>query len=451
MSLKLNLNQKQKLKVSNKMIKSLNILSMDSVTLRDIINQEISENPVIKLNEESENNYYSVNINYDSGKSNYEYSYPINYDSKESERVDVFEYSKITDNKLTSFLLSQLNMENLENDVKNICEIIIFSLDQHGKLKGTPETLSRDLNINFKLFKSALDILQTFEPAGVCVFNNKESLIIQAKRLNLDDNVLNILNLDDSLELIANNNIKKISELLKLEEKNIISSIKQIKKLNPYPANNFNYSETKYIIPDAYVDISDSKISIIIGNPIIPNIKIDNDLNHIMEKGDEETKKFLKTFFERANALINSLELRNKTFSLVLTEIVNIQIDYFTDYLSYLKPMTMREVADRLDINVSTVSRAIKNKYVFCNRGYILISSLFTSEIKIRNSKESVSNSEVKKCIKEIVSNESKEFPLSDQEITDELNNRGYNISRRTVSKYRLSLNIPSYKKRKKF
>lgn len=449
MSLKLNLKQKQKLKVSNRMIKSLNILSMDSVTLRDIINQELSENPVIKLNEESEDNY-SVNINYDTSTSNYDYSYPVNYELKERERVDVFEYSKITDNKLTSFLLSQLYMEDLENDIKKICEIIIFSLDQNGKLKGTPETLSRDLNINLKLFKSALEILQTFEPAGVCVFSNKESLILQAKRLNLDDNVLNILNLENSLELIAHNNIKKISKLLKLEEKIIIYSIKQIKKLNPYPANNFNYSEPKYITPDAYVDISDSKISIIIGNPIIPNIKIDNDFNHIMEKGDEETKIFLKTFFERANFLINSLELRNKTFSLVLTEIINIQIDYFTDYLSYLKPMTMKEVADYLDINVSTVSRAIKNKYIFCNRGYILISSLFTSEIKKRNSKENVSNSEVKKCIKEIVSNESKEFPLSDQEITNELNNRGYSISRRTVSKYRLSLNIPSYKIRRK-
>ena len=109
MSLKLNLKQKQKLKVSNRIIKSLNILSMDSVTLRDIINQELSENPVIKLNEESEDNY-SVNINYDTSTSNYDYSYPANYELKERERVDVFEYSKITDNALTSFLLSELYM-----------------------------------------------------------------------------------------------------------------------------------------------------------------------------------------------------------------------------------------------------------------------------------------------------------------------------------------------------
>ncbi|MEL7598063.1 MAG: RNA polymerase factor sigma-54, partial [Clostridiaceae bacterium] len=226
-----------------------------------------------------------------------------------------------------------------------------------------------------------------------------------------------------------------------------------IKSLEPKPSRGFyTGEETKYIVPEAYIKKINGEYHIIMNDGTIPKLNINGMYKNIINnEEDKQTVKFVKKKLNSAIFLIKSINQRENTIYNILEKIVEVQKDYFELGDEHLKPMTLKEIADNLEIHESTVSRAIRDKYIHTDKGTIKIKDLFTTGISRVDSFEDISAKIIKKEIEELVNNEDKKKPLSDQKICDLLKEKNIDISRRTIAKYREEIGIKSSSKRKRF
>ncbi len=260
--------------------------------------------------------------------------------------------------------------------------------------------------------------------------------------------------IDNFLPLVAENRYNVISKKLSISIKKAQEYGDVIKTLQPKPSRGFyTGDEVKYIVPDAYIKKIDNEYYIIMNEELLPKLTVNNLYKDIvLNDTDENAVEFVKEKLNSAIFLIKSIENRKSTIYRVLEKILEIQRDYFDLGIKFLKPMTLKEIADSLGMHESTISRAIRDKYINTNRGTILIKDLFTTGITANNSTgEDISVEFIKREIKELIDKEDKKKPISDQIICNILNNKGIQISRRTVAKYREELGIQSSKCRKRF
>ncbi len=452
----LNLTQEQKLIMTQQMQLSIKLLQMSTYDLREYIENEFVENPILEGDFDfvQEDKAYEDKIDY---KEMIKYLEFDNYSSQSygeyNKDEDVSPFNFISQKEsLTQYLDNQLIESDEDEYKKAIVSYMIENIDSRGYLDMPLEDICKELNISLELGQEALEILQDLEPDGIGARDLKECLKIQLIKFGmLDDNLERII--DEYLDLIADNKFNVIAKNLKITPKEAQDLGDVIKKLEPKPSRGFyTGEEVKFIIPDAAIRKIDGQYFVIMNDGVIPRLSISSVYKDILNnKDDKQTENYVKEKLNNAMFLIKSIEQRKGTLLRILEKVVDKQMEYFDKGQKYLRPMTLKDMAEELGIHESTVSRAIKDKYILTSFGTVKIKDLFTTGLsQTQGNGEDIAVVNIKKQIKEMIDNEDKKKPLSDQIICDELNKKNLNISRRTVAKYREEMEIKSSSKRKR-
>lgn len=466
MDFNLYLNLEQKLVMTQQMQLSVKLLQMSTFELQQYVEKEVQENPVLDSVYESQNESESVTKNKsktEHKESEIDYkellknrtfdSYsPRGYEGNDEETQSPLNFIS-KQKSLKEYLMIQITECAFPNDVKAICKYIVENLDSKGYLDCNVIDLAKELKISIERVEQSLNIVQSFEPYGIGARDLKECLKIQLVKKGIETPEIFTL-IDEYLEELGENKYAIISKKLCIDIKKAQEYGDVIKTLEPKPSRGFyTGEETKYIIPDAYIKKVGDEYVILMNEEVIPRLTINNVYSQIItSQSDKEAVDYVKEKINSALFLIKSIEHRKSTIYKVIEKIVKNQKPYFDNGKDFLKPMILKDIADEINMHESTVSRAIKDKYIYTNKGTIKIKDLFTNGLTtMGDDDDDVSVNIIKKEIKDIIEKEDIFKPLSDQTICNILNDKGRNISRRTVAKYRDELDIKSSGKRKRF
>jgi RNA polymerase sigma-54 factor len=351
---------------------------------------------------------------------------------------------------LDEYLKSQLHF-NLNAIEKKVIERLIESLDENGYFRAELNAIASSFRISAEDAERMLEIIQELEPAGVGARNLQECLSLQLKRMP-ERNELAEAIMNEYFTLFAEKKWKEIAKQLGVELKDIQEVFDLVQTLNPRPASSFQSEKSAYITPDVIIKWDGESFSVSVFDEVLPKISFNNDYyKRFSAAGDRNVSRFLQEKQQDYHWIVRSIEQRKETLSNVTLKIVEKQQDFFIKGPAYLKPMTMKEISDELDIHESTVSRAVREKYAQTPYGTYELRSFFSSTIKT-TSDENTSSQQVKTIISKMIEGENKQKPLSDQELVKLLKEKeGMVVSRRTIAKYRDQLGIPSSSKRKRY
>lgn len=452
----LKLEQTQKLIMTQELRQAIQLLQYNSLELNEYIKEQIEENPMLEMessNIEIENAKKEDKDEIDLKDLAERYD-DISYKSEINRNKDEYNFESFITRKesLKDYLMNQLNLTIMDDNDYLIGKYIIENIDRNGYLIITLEEINTYFKIHMQKTEKILKVIQSFDPIGVGARDLKECLLIQLKsKKDVDPVVISII--EKYLDDLSCNKIMKISKELNVDPSKIQSACDYIKTLNPKPGSGFGDSleDTKFILPDASIEIVEGEYVILINDITGPSLNISNYYLSLMKNNKEEnTKEFLSERFSKAMWIIKSIQQRRQTIYNVIEAILKFQIGFFKEGEKALVPLTLKEVADYIEMHESTVSRATNGKYVQTPRGLYELKYFFTSGVKDQRGGVSSSTS-IKATIKEIIDEENPKKPYSDQKIADILNKKGSNISRRTVAKYREELDIPNSSKRKRY
>lgn len=335
--------------------------------------------------------------------------------------------------ELKDHLFLQLHTIKTPYDEK-ICSYIIESLDRHGFFSENLQEAAKVLHTDVQTLKNQLKIIQSFEPTGVAAKNSIDALILQAKKLN--ENIAVEL-LEKHAQLIIQANSNNIAKNLGCSREEAEHALKVIKTFNPYPCSEYITDHETFIYPDVHVEVEDGMLTL---TPISHfHLQYNDSYMHLLK-----TNPVLKSYFDESKILLANINKRNATMMLVFHEIFQRQSAYFL-YQDELRPLTQNDIAQTLGINQTTVSRAIMNKYYEFENDVFPISHLFVTATEKGDSSDAI-----KKAIREIIAEEDKSHPLSDQQIVEALKEYDFTVSRRTLTKYREACKIPNTRERKR-
>ena len=407
MANKLNIIERQKLtqslKLSQMMKLSINILKMSVMDLNNFIEKEFLKDLGI-----------SVELNYSNQK---------NYDNEKEAEINY-----PTDEKnFFQILEEQLSYFKINKKIKEICIFIINNLNKKGYLELSKIEIKDILEVTDKELEEAFDIIHNLEPYGIGAYSLEECLKIQLKAKKIIDEKL-FLFIDNYLYLLADEKYNLIKEKLNINEDVLFSYIDIIKSLNPIPSRGYSVGKVRKIIPDILVEIKKDEIFYEINRASIPQINIKDKLND--------------KYYKKINEIVSCIEKRFETIDKIMKIIIREQKIFFTSQGKKINTLKISDIANELNLSSSTVSRAVKEKYIKTNFGIISLRKLFNldSEVFLHQQK-----------ILEYIENENKENPISDQDIVNLLEKDGIKIARRTVTKYREKLGYKSSHKRKKY
>ncbi|MGA1861581.1 RNA polymerase factor sigma-54 [Deferribacter thermophilus] len=448
----------QKLLITPQMKQSLNILQLPIMELNQELNTILENNPVLEeVNvKEDMDNYNDTEIdNYIKELQKVEWESFFNEDDYKIYIADDSEdinFEKFVSKKpdLYSHLLFQLKISGLKDDEYRIGEFIIGNLTENGYFRLDIDEASENLGVDKDKFLKVLKKVQEFEPSGIAARDLKECLLIQLKDfeiLEIDFYFITRLLEDFELELIEGK-YDKIIDKLDIDEDYLKFLLSIVRKLDPKPGLKFS-ENTQYIIPDVYVYKTRDGLEVKLNEEHTPSIKLNSYYLKILKSNslDEKTKSYIEDKIKNALWVIKSLNQRKKAILKVAEFIVNHQKDFFLNGDTKLKPLKLKEVSDATGLHESTVSRVTSNKYLACEYGVFEIKTFFVKGIE--TGEGTISIEEIKNQIKEIIDNEDKKKPLSDEKIVEILSKKGIKVARRTVAKYRDELGIPSSSKRK--
>ncbi|WP_243141269.1 RNA polymerase factor sigma-54 [Alkaliphilus pronyensis] len=456
MGFSLQLEQTQKLVMTPQLQQAIKILQLTSFELDQFIQTQLETNPFLDVNEEPQQeteknqDYQKKEVDWkeyvDDYDKNYEYSgHHYNADNE-------FNYENFISDKasLQDYLLNQLHFTFLNQSHRAIGEYLINSLDENGYLTLPVLEVAEKFKANIETIEGILSIIQTFEPPGIGARDLKECLIIQLKFLGIScGKVYEII--DKHLEDIAANRYPIVAKKLDISVEEVQSICDFIRTLEPKPGRNFSSLNNNYIVPDAVVKKINNDYYIVVNDNNSPRLIIREDYRRLLANNDNnETVKFINDKLNAATWLIKSIEQRRQTIYKVIEVIIDKQRAFFDNGKKHLKPMTLKEVADIIEVHESTVSRATSGKYIETPVGTFELKYFFSSGIEGSDG-EGVSSESIKSFIKDIVEKENPKKPLSDSKIADILTAKGMPISRRTVAKYRDDLLIPASSKRKRY
>lgn len=455
--------QQQKLVMTPELKLALKILQLPSLELEEFIQQELETNPVLELAEEPKDEKVIVENEKKEDKKEEEidwkeylqfqgksYCIDSNYNDDGAEQsFDNYVSSSYT---LKDHLVFQLQLSLLRYSLFDIGEFIIESLDENGYLTVPMDELSKLAKTDVNTLEKVLSIIQTFDPAGVGARDLIECLLIQLNFKGLlNDKTEKIVkhHLDD----IAYNRLNNISKSLgvSVDVAQDISDL--IKGLEPKPGRSFECNNsTKYIVPDVYIDKISDEYTIIVNDYNNSGLRINQYYRNLLQNEEKtsQASQFISSRLSSAMWLIKSIEQRKTTLYNVVQAILEYQITFFDNGVMHLKTMTLKNIADKIGVHESTVSRAINGKYVQTNRGVFELKYFFRSGIE-NETGDGISSESIKKMLKDLIDQENHKHPISDQNIADALAKEGLAISRRTVAKYRDDQGILSSSKRKRY
>ncbi|MDM0625608.1 RNA polymerase factor sigma-54 [Clostridium perfringens] len=459
MDFNLNLTQEQKLIMTQQMQLSIKLLQMSTYDLREYIEKEFSENPVLEAQYED-----TKEVSKEQDRLEYKelvkYLESDNYGSQSYGEYDEEGISPFTfiskPESLTDYLEGQILELPIDEYMRSLCSYMVECLDQKGYLDIKKEELMNELDCSEETFNRALIVIQNLEPAGIGARDLKECLEIQLERKGEYDPIVKEI-IDNHLDDLADNRYQVIAKDLDITPKKAQDYGDLIKTLEPKPSRGFyTGDEVGFIIPDAEIRKIDGEFFILMKDGVLPMLSVNPLYKDILKDStnDKEATEYVKEKIDKAMFLIKSIEQRKSTLHKVLQKILEKQKDYFEKGEKYLKPMTLKEIAEKLEMHESTISRAIRDKYILTSMGTIKIKDLFVNSISNKeksDGEEDVTVINIKKVLEEVIKEEDKRKPLSDQAISEILKEKGMAISRRTVAKYREELGIKSSSKRKRF
>lgn len=365
-------------------------------------------------------------------------------------------------------LKSQLNTYRLSEKEKTIAEFLIGSIDESGYIRRDIDDLVDDLAFTQNVFATKEEVLkllekvQQLDPAGVGARDLKECLVLQLKRKKekpCREIAINIL--ENAFEAFAKKHYKKLLQKFDITEEQLKDAIKEIEKLNPKPGGSFAGSNkiAEQIVPDFTIRIVDGELELTLNARNAPELHVSSTYNNMLKgykdsktktKSQKDAVTFIKQKLDAAKWFIDAIKQRQQTLMLTMGSIMEHQKEYFlTGDQRKLKPMILKDIADKINMDVSTVSRVANSKYVATPYGTKLIKEFFSESMK-NDQGEDVSTREIKKILETVISNEDKKKPLTDDKLSAVLKEKGYPIARRTIAKYREQLDIPVARLRKK-
>jgi len=442
----------QNQRLNPKQILEASIVQLNIFNLEKRILEEIEKNPALEIDEELDSNDSedSLDPNEDfsfdelvSNPEEYEYtSYNQGSDYPENIRHAYKE-------SLYDDIMRQLNELNANEDEIKVAEQIIGNLDKNGFLPIEPVLIADRLGYEESFIINVKNKIQSLDPPGMGSLTIKECIISQLKKFYRKDSLsLNII--ENHFDDFTKHKYAIIAKKIKCKTEEVYKTAEIVSVLNPSPAINYNINDADHIIPDITVDNVNEKWEVEINEPNIPNIRINKKYINILNqyKDDNDVKTFIKQKLNSADWFIYAIQQRNNTIKNVMNSIIKHQQSYFNFENRTLSPMILKNVAEDINMDISTVSRVCNGKYAQMPWGIRELKSFFSEGIKM-NTGELVSSSVVKEALKDLVSNENKESPFNDEQLSIKLNKLGYIIARRTVTKYRESLRIPVSRLRK--
>ncbi len=438
MNLKAGLYQQQTLKLAmtQDLSQAIALLQYSSQDLAAFLEEKAADNPLISLETE----------NYEKR----ERKRKIKKNSMESDSKSWIEQIRDEKDSLEDYLFSQINLHEINCKDKKIFRILIRNLDENGYLRITTQELAQQCKESEKRIEEVLHKLQLLEPAGVAARDLQECLLLQIARMECPEYTLEVIR--DFFMPFADKKWKIISKKLGITLNDIQSISDFIQTLQPRPCAGFSTDKPSFIVPDVVVEIMEDQLVIRMADDTISKVSLNEGYyKELKIHGDKQVNQFLQEKHQEFQWILRGIQQRRETIFKVMSKIAEKQSECMQKGLAFLRPMTMKEVADELDIHESTVSRTVRDKYVQAPFGTVELREFFTSSLQSLTS-EDVSAMEAKSAIQLLIKEEDKKKPLSDQEIADTLKNKdSIVLSRRTVAKYREQLKIPSSSKRKRF
>ncbi len=470
--------QQQSLVMTPQLQQSINLLKMSSHDLMEFIGEELEKNPLLMLDEggssgdldqkkkeveneiinelsrEEYNNLWDgeTNSNHESA----EYADPIesnwhtsSYNGSDDES-DFFENSVSQQKSLREHLQEQLNID-INNPVKRIIGAhLIDLLDDSGYMREDLSHLPALLGCSIELIEQTLLEMQKLDPAGVFARNLAECLELQLKEKGIYDN--KYAKLLENLDLLAKQDLKSLKKICGIDDKQLIDMVGVIKSLNPKPAANFVTAYQEVVPPDVIVRKIGADFRVDLNPSVLPKLLVNNSYYSVIHNkaSGKEDKKYISNTLSDANWIVKALEQRTQTILKVATEIVKRQQDFMRDGVTALRPMILKDISESLGIHESTVSRVSSNKYMLTPRGMFEMKYFFSSSIQSSDGGDDISSQSIKFRIKQLIDAEDAKKILSDDEIAEMLKKEGTDIARRTVAKYRESMNLGSSVQRRR-
>ena len=470
----LKLKQSQSLVMTPQLQQAIKLLQLTNLELTDLVEKELEENPFLEDQSSEEEKTVSdeeeitknIDDSFNNGDSISDEPYNHDYENRwdndtnvgnsknHSEEYNdpgtIIERTQSDKISLKTILLNQAQLEFSDSEEKEIAEILIDYVDPSGLIKEDILEISSFSGFPLEKIENVLCRMQTFEPSGVFARNLKECLIIQLK--NIDSYNKTNQTIIENLELLGNGNLKGLQKITGLTEENLRTEIKLIRSLNPKPGTIYDEGGHNIAHPDVIVTKNRDEWNVELNNSTLPKVCVNDSYVKEIEKLEckDSDKKYINESLNSARWLIKAIEQRNITTLKISSEIINQQKDFFEKGKKFLKPMILKDVAKKINMHESTVSRVTSEKLMMTPIGIFEMKIFFSASINSINSGESHSAESVRESLRKIISDEPCESPLSDEMLVSRLKGEGINLARRTVAKYRELLNIPASSVRRK-
>ncbi len=479
--LRQSLNLKLQQKLSPQQIQLMKLLQVPTAALDQRIKEELESNPALEEGEEESEADTEEDLGDEedtNAEDEFDLSDYLEDDETPSYRLNTKNTGMDQEDKTLPISVSksfhellhhQLGEHSLDDHQYMIANHLIGSIDDDGYLRRELASISDDLaftqNVitNEEELESLLEIIQNFDPPGVGARDLRECLKLQMKRKDHNDDVSILANkiLEDHFIEFTKKHYDKITAKLEIDNEELKAAIDEIVKLNPKPGNSLAESlkPIQHIIPDFILEKTDGELELTLNSSNAPELRMSRSYSDMIDafanekaKPDKEQKNtmtFIKQKLDSAKWFIDAIKQRQDTLMRTMSAIIEFQNDYFQDGEEVkLRPMILKDIAEMVEMDISTISRVANSKYIDTHFGIFLLKSFFSESLQT-DSGEEVSTREVKKILTDLISEEDKASPLADEKLTEYLKEKGYNIARRTVAKYREQLDIPVARLRK--
>ncbi|MFY7810274.1 MAG: RNA polymerase factor sigma-54 [Flavobacterium sp.] len=492
--LKQNFQLKLLQKLSPQQIQLMKLIQLPAQALEQRIKEEMIENPALESIEDLEKNN-DDNNDFENNENDYE-DFEDNYDNEriDTDDINIDEYlsnDEIPDYKLQSNnyseddenekgfqqsvaitfhqdLLNQLNTFILNDNDREIAEYLVGNIDDMGYIRRAVSDIVDDLAFSQGIYtdentvERILHIIHELEPAGVGARDLQECLLLQLKNKTRIESVeLAQKIIEEQFDAFTKKHYDKLLYKFEITQDQLKKAISEIEKLNPKPGGSYDASSksAEHIIPDFIINIVDDELVLTLNSRNAPELNVSRDYLDMMRsykatehksQNQKDAVQFIKQKLDAAKWFIDAIKQRQETLMVTMSAIMNYQKEYFLEGEdNYLKPMILKDIADQVGLDISTVSRVANSKYIETPFGTKLIKDFFSESMK-NDSGEDVSTKEIKKILKDVIESENKEKPLPDDKLAEILKEKGFPIARRTVAKYREQLDLPVARLRKK-
>ena len=483
--LKQNLQLKLGQKLAPQQIQLMKLIQLHTLEFEEELERELEENPALeKVTDDKEEDYDNLGNDYESeGTESIETDFNVDeylYDDEPSYKTASSNYSPddeefdneslLTEGQtIYEYLLEQIRLSNISDEELKIAEYLIGNLDNDGYLRRDLKSIVDDLAFSQGIYTDIPKLeyilenyIQKLEPAGVGARNLQECLLLQIEKKVSDNPNVSIAAsiLKNQFDALSNKHYSKIIQRYNIDEEQLKDVLEEIAKLSPKVGGNFDTQTitiNQEIIPDFIIQVKDNEVIPTLNNKNAPTLRVSNEYKEILEtysndKSSPEHKQaalFIKQKLDAAKWYIDAVNQRQNTLIQTITAIAKMQKEYFiTGDEKNIKPMILKDISDITGFDISTISRVVKSKYADTPHGIVYLKNLFSDSLT-NDEGEEVSTKEIKNHLQEIIDKENKKKPLTDDALVTALKEKGYNIARRTVAKYREQLNIPVARLRK--